>query len=154
MTCSVARALSVIGDRWTLLILRDSFLGMRRFDEFQHDLGLTRHRLAERLHKLVEHRILKRVAYQARPRRMEYRLTDKGVDLYPIIVSLLRWGDRWMAGGEGPPVELVHRSCGKVITPALRCPQCDEEINARAMSARPGPALRKRVIQRMSAKLR
>jgi DNA-binding HxlR family transcriptional regulator len=146
MTCSVARTLSVIGDRWTLLIIRDLFLGMRRFEEFQHDLGLTRHRLAQRLHKLVAHGILRRVAYQTRPRRFEYRLTEKGLDLYPILVSLLGWGDRWMAGGEGPPVELVHRNCGEVITPALRCPQCDEEITARAMSARPGPALRKRAI--------
>ncbi len=109
MTCSVARALSVVGDRWSLLVLRDAFLGIRRFDDFQRDLGTTRHRLADRLKKLVAHGILERVRYQQRPPRFEYRLTEKGRDLYPVIVSLTRWGDRWMAGKAGPPIELIHK---------------------------------------------
>jgi len=148
MTCSVARALSVVGDRWTLLVLRDAFLGIRRFDDFQRDLGTTRHRLADRLQKLVRHGILERVRYQARPVRYEYRLTEKGKDLYPIIVSLTRWGDRWMAGKAGPPVELVHKGCGHTIMPALACPECHEPVAARDMVARPGPALRRKWAQR------
>jgi DNA-binding HxlR family transcriptional regulator len=141
MTCSVARALSVVGDRWTLLVLRDAFLGIRRFEDFQRDLGTTRHRLADRLSKLVRHGILERVRYQSRPARFEYRLTEKGKDLYPIIVSLTRWGDRWMAGKAGPPVELVHKGCGRTIMPGLACPECGESVAARDMVARPGPAL-------------
>ncbi len=144
MKCSVARTLSVVGDRWTLLIIRDTFLGIRRFADFQKDLRMTRHRLAARLSKLVEEGILARVQYQDRPRRFEYRLTEKGIDLYPVVVSLLGWGDRWMAGADGAPVELVHRSCGNHVMPTLTCPACKEEVSARTMAARPGPALRKR----------
>lgn len=125
-----------------MLIVRDAFLGVRRFEDFQNDLGMTRHRLAARLKKLVDDGILVRVEYQDHPRRCEYRLTEKGIDLYPVVVSLLRWGDRWMAGAEGPPIELVHRLCGAHVMPALTCPQCNEEVNARTMTARLGPALR------------
>ncbi len=142
MTCSVARALSVVGDRWTLLILRESFLRTRRFEDFQAHLGTTRHRLADRLAKLVEHGILERVRYQERPERFEYRLTEKGRDLYPVIVSLVAWGDRWMAGAEGPPIELVHRGCGHLMTPSLACPDCGGAITARDVQAQLGPALR------------
>src|SRR5712692_5212573 len=86
MTCSIARTLSVVGDRWTMLIIRDVFLGIRRFEGIQQDLGLTPHRLSDRLRKLVRDGILRRVAYEKRPPRFEYRLTEKGVDLYPLIV--------------------------------------------------------------------
>lgn len=144
MTCSVARALSIVGDRWSLLVLRDAFLGLRRFEDFQRDLGTTRHRLADRLKKLVAHRILERVRYQQHPPRFEYRLTEKGRDLYPVIVSLTRWGDRWMAGTAGPPIELVHKSCGRATMPTLACPECGEKVGARDMIARAGPALRQR----------
>jgi DNA-binding HxlR family transcriptional regulator len=128
MQCSIARALSVIGDRWTLLVLRDAFLRTRRFDDFQHRLGVTRHLLAGRLKKLVAAGILEKVRYQEKPARYEYRLTDKGRDLYPVIVALLRWGDHWMAGKEGPPLALVHKSCGHRMHPALVCPDCGEPI--------------------------
>ncbi|MET0151316.1 MAG: helix-turn-helix domain-containing protein [Candidatus Binatia bacterium] len=144
MTCSVARALSIVGDRWSLLVLRDAFLGLRRFEDFQRDLGTTRHRLADRLKKLVAHGILERVRYQQHPPRFEYRLTEKGKDLYPVIVSLTRWGDRWMAGKAGPPIELVHKSCGRAAMPTLACPECGEKVVARDMIARAGPALRQR----------
>ena len=144
MTCSIARTLSVIGDRWTMLIIRDVFLGIRRFEGIQRDLRLTSHRLSDRLRKLVRDGILKRVAYEEHPRRFEYRLTEKGIDLYPLIVVMIRWGDRWMAGREGAPVELVHRPCGHSIKPELVCPSCKSKIEPREMSARPGPALRDR----------
>jgi DNA-binding HxlR family transcriptional regulator len=148
VTCSVARTLAVIGDRWTLLILRDAFLGVRRFEDFHADLGTSRHRLADRLKKLTEHGIFARVPYQQRPTRYEYRLTEKGRDLYPVVVSLTRWGDRWMAGKDGPPIELIHRACGKHVMPALTCPECGEPVGARDMQARPGPALQKRFKQK------
>ncbi len=136
LDCSVARSLSVIGDRWTLLILRDAFLGIRRFDEFEASLGLSPHLLSTRLAKLVEHGILVRRPYQDRPARFEYRLTEKGRDLYPVILSLLRWGDRWMAQGAEPPVELVHRVCGHSTTPTLTCSECGEPVEAHQMTAR------------------
>jgi len=144
MTCSIARTLSVVGDRWTMLIIRDVFLGIRRFEGIQKDLRLTPHRLSDRLGKLVRDGILVRVEYQKRPRRFEYLLTEKGIDLYPLIVAMLEWGDRWMAGSAGAPVELVHRPCGHSIKPELTCPQCKSKIVPREMSARPGPALKKR----------
>jgi DNA-binding HxlR family transcriptional regulator len=152
VTCSVARALSVVGDRWTLLVLRDAFLGVRRFEHFQASLGATRHRLADRLQKLVRNGILERVRYEERPPRFEYRLTEKGRDLYPVVVSLTRWGDRWMADADGPPVELVHRGCGQRIMPTLACPACGEPVGARDMMAHPGPALRKRRVALPSRK--
>jgi len=149
LTCSVARTLSVVGDRWTLLVLRDAFLGVRRFEDFRA-VGLTRHRLADRLKKLVAAGVLERVRYQERPPRFEYRLTEKGRDLYPVLVSLVRWGDRWMAGEAGPPVELIHRGCGHVIMPVLACPYCAEPVTARDMRAQAGPALRARAPEEAS----
>jgi DNA-binding HxlR family transcriptional regulator len=143
-TCSIARTLSVIGDRWTLLVLREAFLRTRRFEEFQARLGATRHVLADRLQKLVEHGIFERIRYQERPPRFEYKLTEKGRDLYPVIVSLLGWGDRWMADEAGAPIELVHRSCGHQMVPVPSCPHCGQQVTARDVAPRPGPALRGR----------
>src|SRR2546427_12747821 len=108
MTCSVARALSVVGDRWTLLVLRDAFLGVRRFEDFHADLGTTRHRLADRLRKLVGHGVLERGRYAERPPRVEYPLTGKGRGPYPAVVSPTPLGHPWMAGPAGPPGELGH----------------------------------------------
>jgi DNA-binding HxlR family transcriptional regulator len=142
MTCSVARTLSIVGDRWTMLILRDVFLGIRRFDGIQQDLRLTPHRLSDRLGRLVRDGILRRVEYEKHPRRFEYRLTEKGLDLYPLLVTMVEWGDRWMAGRAGVPVELVHQPCGNSIKPELVCPCCKSKIAAREMIARPGPALK------------
>jgi DNA-binding HxlR family transcriptional regulator len=146
MTCSVARTLSVIGDRWTMLIIRDVFLGVRRFDAIQQDLRLTPHRLSDRLGKLVRDGILRRVEYEKHPPRFEYRLTKKGLDLYPLMAAMTGWGDRWMAGRAGVPVELIHRPCGHIVKPELICPSCKSKIDAREMSARPGPALKGRAM--------
>jgi DNA-binding HxlR family transcriptional regulator len=142
LTCSVARTLAVIGDRWTLLVLRDAFLGVRRFEDFRRSTGIPRHRLADRLGRLVREGVLERRPYQERPARFEYRLTPKGRDLYPVLVGLVRWGDRWLAGDAGAPIELVHRACGHAATPELTCPACHAPVDARDMLARPGPALR------------
>jgi len=138
--CSIARTLSVIGDRWTMLVLRETFLRTRRFEDFQTHIRATRHVLADRLQKLVEHGILERVQYQDRPPRFEYKLTEKGRDLYPVITSLLGWGDRWMADEDGPPIELVHRSCGHRMVPVPSCPHCGEHVTARDVTAQPGAA--------------
>ncbi|MFN0179177.1 MAG: winged helix-turn-helix transcriptional regulator [Gemmatimonadales bacterium] len=134
--CSVARSLSVVGDRWTLLILRDCFLGVTRFDHFQSRLGLTRHVLSRRLKQLVDAGIVKRAEYQSGPRRYEYRLTPKGLDLHGVIASLTRWGDHWMAGRRGPPLELVHRECGHVTTPLTVCAECHQPLTARSTAVR------------------
>jgi HxlR-like helix-turn-helix len=107
---------------------------------------LTTHRLSDRLRKLVHDGVLNRVPYDKRPRRFEYRLTEKGLDLYPLIVTMTEWGDRWMAGRAGVPVELVHRPCGLTIKPKLICPRCELKIDAPDMSARPGPALKGRTL--------
>lgn len=129
--CSIARTLAIIGDRWTLLILRNTFLGIRRFDDFQANLGVTRHVLSERLKRLVEHDILKKVPYHDRQERFEYRLTDKGRDLYPIMLSLAAWGDKWLDEGQGAPVYYIHQDCGQRFTPILVCSQCQQSIHTR-----------------------
>ena len=129
--CSVARALSVVGDRWTMLILREAFLRTRRFDDFQARTGASRPVLAERLKTLVEHGVLERRRYSEHPDRYEYRLTPKGRDLYPVVVSLLRWGDRWMTEAHQAPVKLRHRDCGAMIHPVLACPSCGEWVEAK-----------------------
>ncbi len=134
--CSVARSLSVIGDRWTLLILRDCFLGVTRFDHFQTRLGLTRHVLSRRLKTLVGAGVLARLAYQSGPTRFEYRLTPKGLDLHDVVVSLTRWGDRWMADRRGRPLDLIHRDCGHRTTPMVVCAECQEPLTARSTKVR------------------
>src|SRR5512144_1598110 len=98
LRCSVARTLGIVGDRWTMLVLRDAFLGVRRVEDFRRSTAVPRHRLADRLARLVRDGILERQRYSERPERYEYRLTEKGRDLYPVLVALLRWGDRWLAG--------------------------------------------------------
>ena len=139
--CSVARALSVVGERWTMLIIRDAFLGTRRFDQFQANLGITRHRLSERLGKLVESGVLVKVPYSERPLRHEYRLTRKGLGLYPVLMSLARWGDEWMDRGEGVPLEYVHLKCGQKIRPVLTCSECGEPLRPQEVKPELGPAL-------------
>jgi DNA-binding HxlR family transcriptional regulator len=133
--CSIARALSVVGERWTILLLRQAFNGMRRFDEFQRDLGISRNLLTMRLQTLVENRIFERILYQEKPPRYEYRLTEKGRALYPVILSLLKWGDDWLAGDEGPPVVLVHEPCGHATSPKLVCSECEELLSERDVRA-------------------
>lgn len=135
---SVERALAEVGDAWTFLILREAYFGVRRFDGFQRGLAAAPTVLTDRLRKLVANGLMERVAYSARPPRFEYRLTDKGRDLYPAIVMLMRWGDRWLNGGAGPPLALVHRACGRVSRPRVVCDACGGEIAAREMDWRAG----------------
>lgn len=137
--CSLARTVSVIGDRWTLLILRDCFLQVRRFDDFQARLGVTRHVLADRLAKLVEHQVLTRVIYNEHPARYEYRLTQKGRDLHPVIMGLVHWGDVHMATETGRPLLHRHKACGCDFDPVMVCSECAQPISARDVETRPGP---------------
>lgn len=137
--CSIARTVSVIGDRWSLLILRDCFLRIRRFEDFQARLGITRPILADRLKKLVDAFVLIKVPYQQRPVRYEYRLTEKGLDLYPIMMALVHWGDVHMAGKKGRPLLHTHDLCGKDFEPVMVCSECGEPAVAKQVHVHPGP---------------
>lgn len=138
--CSLARTLAVIGDRWTLLILRDCFLGVRRFEHFQSRLGITRHVLTDRLYKLVEHGVLIKQPYQQRPRREEYRLTEMGMELHPVIIHLVQWGDRHLADRRGAPLFHIHRQCGHRLRAQLTCAECGTGVTARDVQVLPNPA--------------
>lgn len=141
--CSVGRTLEVIGDRWTMLVLREAFFGVRRFDRMQHNLGIARNILADRLQKLVGHGVLERRLYQERPERFEYRLTRKGLDLYPSLVTLMKWGDTYMADPAGAPLKLIHESCGHPADPRLACGHCGEPLDAHEVRVEPGPGIRR-----------
>ena len=135
--CSVARTLSVVGDRWTLLILREAFIGTRRFDEFRSRTGAGAPPGGRAPQPPGRPRGDGAAPVQRPAPRHEYRLTAKGRDLYPVIVALMTWGDRWMDDGEGPPVTLTHRACGTTATPAFVCAGCGEPIDSREMVTKP-----------------
>jgi DNA-binding HxlR family transcriptional regulator len=137
--CSVARSVAVIGDRWTLMILRDCFLGVRRFEDFERRLGISRSIIADRLKLLVDEGVLSRQPYQDRPPRHEYRLTDKGLALHPVIMAIVHWGDVHYAGAAGPPLIHRHKACGCDFVPVTTCSECGEAVTARAVEVRPGP---------------
>jgi DNA-binding HxlR family transcriptional regulator len=140
--CSVARTLEILGDRWTFLILREAFFGVRRFEAFQKKLGIARNILTDRLKHLLSHEILERQQYEERPPRFEYRLTERGLDLYGIVLAFMRWGDRWLAGDAGVPLLLIHDRCGRRLRPSMVCTYCGEEAEARDISYRDGPGER------------
>ena len=126
--CSVASTLEIIGERWTILILRDVFMGIRRFEDLQRDLGVARNILQARLERLVDSGIVVKKPYQERPVRHEYRLTQKGADLWPVLVALLQWGDRHAIAGERPII-LAHRGCGGEIDDRRRCVVCGADVS-------------------------
>jgi len=136
--CSIARSLDIVGDRWSILILRDAFRGLRRFDQIRRDLDIPKAVLADRLRKLVEAGVLARHRYQDHPPRHEYRLTAMGRELSPILVALMQWGDRWLSEN-GPPTVLVHEPCGTEVRMALHCTTCGEDFPPTAITSRPGP---------------
>jgi DNA-binding HxlR family transcriptional regulator len=137
--CSIASTLEVVGERWSLLIVRDVFLGLRRFEQIQADLGIARNILQRRLSMLVEHGVLEKRLYMKNPPRHEYRLTEKGIDLWPAIVALMQWGDRYEPSLDGPPVVLEHRDCGGAVDEHRICVQCGARLSARDVRALPGP---------------
>jgi len=129
--CSIARTLEIVGEKWALLVVREVFLGNRRFDEMVRAIGAPRDTLAARLRSLVGAGILERRQYSERPARYEYRLTEAGLDLYPVILTLMRWGDKHLAGDDGPPMVLEH-SCGHRLVAKVVCEACGEPAEPRA----------------------
>ena len=140
--CSIAKTLDVVGEWWTLLILRDAFRGTRRFDDFHTSLGMARSVPTPGLRKLTEQGILERPAYSEHPPRYEYTLTGKGRALFPVIAALLHWGDAWAPSPGGPPVVLIHDACGNITQPVLTCPHCHVEVAADNTHSEPGPGSR------------
>ncbi len=134
-SCSIQATLDIVGDRWTLLILRDLFRGVRRFSAMQHDLGIARNMLADRLGRLVDAGVVAKEPYQHRPVRYDYVLTAKGLDLSNSLLALMAWGDRWCHDGDAPTV-LVHADCGTPLEIATRCPACDETVSPTRIRSR------------------
>lgn len=137
--CSIARALEVIGERWTLLILRDALLGLQRFEEFQEDLGIATNVLTSRLRLLCDEGVLERVADPGRPGRPKYVLTEKGAQLGPALIVLMKWGDRHYPAPDGPPRLSIHAGCGGDIGANLICDRCGEPLRPGEIELPPGP---------------
>ena len=139
--CSLARTVAIIGDRWTLLILRDCFLRVRRFDDFQTRLGIGRPILADRLGKLVRSGVLEKVKYQESPTRHEYRLTRRGLDLHSVVLSIVHWGDVHLSGEEGRPLLHRHEACGQIFDPVMTCSECGEALTPQSVQVLDGPGV-------------
>ena len=143
--CAIGAAVGILGERPTFLVLREAFNGVRRFDDMQRRTGMPRQVLSQRLARLVAEGLLRKVRYQESGQRSrdEYRLTDKGLDLYPVLVALMEWGDRYAGGADGPPVLLRHRDCGEPVRLQLTCEAGHVLESAREVTPVPGPAARK-----------
>jgi DNA-binding HxlR family transcriptional regulator len=139
MACSIARTMDVIGEPWSPLILRNIYIGITRFEQLQQTLGISRKVLAERLRWLVERGVLERREYSARPARYEYTLTTMGTDLCDLLLVMVRWGDRWLAGEAGPPTLYRHHACGQISHVELHCSVCGEPMRATDVDVLPGP---------------
>lgn len=137
--CSAARTLELIGERWTMLVIRDVFSGRRRFDQIQESLGVARNVLSARLQLLVDEGILEKRVYQSKPERHEYFLTEKGLDLWPILVALIGFGDKHLSDPEGPPVEIRHKDCDGRVNDRRICERCGAELGVRDAYGVPGP---------------
>lgn len=145
--CSVARTLEVVGDKWTLLVLRDAFYGVRRFEDFARDLGIARNVLTDRLGRLVDAGVLERRQYERRPPRSEYRLTPKGRDLLPVILTMLHWGDTWQPEDGDGPTDLVHEDCGTVTHAVTVCATCNETLTPFNVRVEPLPPAIEEVVR-------
>ncbi len=139
VACSIARSVDLLGDAWTVLILRDVMAGVTRFDDIARDLGLSRKVLAARLSRLVDEDVLARTRYQEHPPREDYRPTEKGKDLYPVLLALVNWGDRWYAGSSGAPVRIHHLTCGQDTRMEPACGHCGERLTVDNTDQLPGP---------------
>ncbi len=141
--CAIARSLAVLGERWTFVILRQAFMGARRFEDYQRGTGIARNILTDRLRVLVEEGILQRRPYADHPGRTlyQYRLTEKGLELYPILLTLMKWGNKYGGFEDGPPVRLIHNGCGKETEPTFVCSECGEEIDPRQMTPQADPVV-------------
>jgi DNA-binding HxlR family transcriptional regulator len=145
-TCSIARSLELIGERWTLLIIRDVFRRKRRFEDLQSSLGVARNVLSNRLAQLVDAGILERRLYQERPERYEYFLTEMGLDLWPVLIALIGWGDRHCAGEGVPPAVIVHKECGGRVDDRRICERCGAELEVRDARMLEGAEARERLL--------
>jgi DNA-binding HxlR family transcriptional regulator len=146
-TCTIGRAMEILGEKWTIVVLREVFSGIRRFDDMRQRTGIPRQVLANRLGSLVGHGLLRREPYRepgARARH-EYRLTQRGFDLYPMLIALAEWGDRYLADPEGPPLEFAHRECGSPVHAEIRCAAGHPITDNRQVVPRPGPGARRRL---------
>jgi DNA-binding HxlR family transcriptional regulator len=139
MACSIARTLDVIGEPWSPLVLRNIYIGITRFEQLQASLSISRKVLAERLKWLVENGVLERRQYSARPRRYEYGLTQRGTELCDLLLVMVRWGDKWLAGDAGPPVLYRHHACGQISHVELSCSECGEPMRATDVDVLVGP---------------
>lgn len=141
--CTLGRAMEILGERWTVVVLREIFVGIRRFEDIRQHAGIPRQVLTNRLATLVEHGILRRHPYQEPGARVrdEYRLTEKGLALYPVLLAVREWGDRYLADPDGPPVLTRHRDCGEEVHVVLRC-EAGHEVEPRGVRAAPGPGVR------------
>ncbi len=129
--CSVARTLEILGDRWIFLILREAFFGVRNYDQFLSNLGIATNILSDRLKILVAHGIMEKQPDPKDARRIRYRLTEKGLDLFDIVLAFMQWGDRWLADEDGPPLALYHKGCGQHLEPVMNCAACGKKVHAR-----------------------
>ncbi|PRZ44212.1 HxlR family transcriptional regulator [Antricoccus suffuscus] len=143
--CSIARTVDLLGDSWTPLVLREAFYGIRRFDEFQLELGIARNTLSDRLRKLVEEGLLQRQRYEDEPPRHEYVLTEKGHEIYGVLAAMSRWGDRWLADEDGPPITMRHDPCGHDTYAEVVCAHCHEPLKSEDVSRRMGPGYPERL---------
>ncbi|MER6273965.1 MULTISPECIES: winged helix-turn-helix transcriptional regulator [unclassified Streptomyces] len=146
--CSIARTVDLLGDHWTPLVVREAFYGIRRFDEFQQELGIARNTLTDRLRHLVDERILEKRLYEAEPPRYDYVLTEKGRDLFAVLAAMSAWGDRWLAGERGVPVVFHHEACDHDTTPEVVCAQCRTPLRSEETSMRMGPGYPERLRER------
>ena len=144
--CTIGRAMAILGEKWTIVVLREVFSGVRRFDDMRVRTGVPRQVLTNRLAMLVEHEVLRREPYREPGARVrhEYRLTPKGLDLYPVLIAVAAWGDRYLADPEGPPLEFAHRDCGSQVHAEIRCADGHEVGDNRDVVPRPGPGARRR----------
>lgn len=131
--CSVANTIKVLNDHWTFLVVREAFFGVKSFEQFQKNLGIATNILSGRLKMLVENGIFIKSQNPEDGRRFIYKLTEKGMDLYPIVLAIMNWGDRWLTNEDDPPLRLFHRKCGKPFKPVMRCEECGEPIHAKEM---------------------
>lgn len=140
--CTIARSVAVLGDHWNLLLVREACLGTRRFDDFQRELGIGRNILTRRLNQLVDENLMTRVQYQDNPVRHEYRLTQQGREVYPILAAMAAWGERWLVGSEGTPLVLRHTPCDHEMHAVVVCSECDLPLDVREVTAHRGPGYR------------
>lgn len=138
--CSVGRSLEIFSDIWTFIVIREAFYQTRRFQDFHDRLGIPKATLTKRLSKLVEENIFKKTSYSSKPQRFEYRLTKKGVDLYPIMLAMMNWGNKYLFDTAKPlPIQLTHKTCGNPVLPIIACSHCKQSLDARDVTTRPGP---------------